>query len=77
MNVVEKSDGLFYQFTACNLFKVVKKRCRNDLTRRKKGRLFLLNVDLILVVLFDYSSARLFTYVNQSVWENTKIEMSL
>ena len=46
-----------------------KKRCRNDLTRRKKGRLFLLNVDLILVVLFDYSSARLFSYVNKSVRE--------
>ena len=45
------------------------KRCRNDLTRRKKGRLFLLNVDLILVVLFDYSSARLFSYVNQYVRE--------
>ena len=65
--MVEKSDGLFYQFTACNLFKVVKKRCRNDLTRRKKGRLFLLNVDLILVVLFDYSSARLFSYVCKSI----------
>ena len=62
---MEKQQHILEQHELCEYeeptFLREEKRCRNNLTRRKKGRLFLLNVDLILVVLFDYSSARLFS----------------